>query len=203
MGLIYTLNRGLSEAKGKYIARMDGDDISHKDRLQKQLEHLKKNEAINVLATQVTLINEDGQDIGFWEEDIKHTTNESIIKFLPINNCIAHPTVMGRAETFLRYRYNLKQKLSEDYDLWLRIVADGGVIDKLPEPLLQHRILNTSFTRTRNVNVFNKISQVKWQFIKEQLMKRSFNKFIFLVFLYSLLDRIKGVGKAGKNIVGQ
>lgn len=201
MGLIYTLNRGLSAAKGKYIARMDGDDISMGNRLQKQFEYLEKNKEVDVLATQVSLIDEDDNDIGFWDEDIQHSDVDSIKKFLPVNNCIAHPTIMGKKEILISYKYNAAQKLSEDYDLWLRIIANGKIIDKLPEPLLKHRILQSSFTRTRKVNVFYKISLVKWLFIKSELSKGKLNKFIFLTFVYCLTDGIKGTGKVIKNSI--
>lgn len=198
-GLIYTLNRGLPEAKGTYIARMDGDDISLPLRFQHQLDHLRKNPKVDVVATQVSLINEAGNDIGFWDDDVNHSDAKSIKKFLPVNNCIAHPTVMGKKEIFMQYRYNPVQKLSEDYDLWLRMAADGKIIDKIPQPLLRHRILQTSFTRTRNVNVFYKIAAVKWLFVKEQLGRGKMNGFIFHTLLCSLTDLIKGTGKIVKG----
>ncbi|MGI8637112.1 MAG: glycosyltransferase family 2 protein [Segetibacter sp.] len=200
-GLIYTLNRGLSKAKGKYIARMDGDDISLPERLKKQYDWLEGNKTVDVLATQVSLIDENDKDIGFWEDDIKHSTANSIKKYLPVNNCIAHPTILGKKEAFLKYKYNPSQKLSEDYDLWLRMTADGLTIDKLAQPLLKHRILQSSFTRTRNVNVFYKVAVVKWNFVKNSLARGKFNSFIFSAFLYSIFDRIKGTGKVIKKLV--
>lgn len=194
-GLIYSLNRGLATAKGKYIARMDGDDIALPTRLQKQYNYLQSNQQVDVLATQVSLIDENDQDIGFWHEDIKHSTVYSIRNYLPVNNCIAHPTIMARKEILLRYMYKQNQKLSEDYDLWLRVAGDGVAIDKLPEPLLLHRILKTSFTRTQKVNVFFKLANVKMIFVKDSLAAGKLNTFIFRVLIYSILDRIKGTGK--------
>jgi glycosyltransferase involved in cell wall biosynthesis len=200
-GLIYTLNCLLSLAKGQYIARMDGDDIALPDRIQKQLEYLERNQQVDVLASQVGLIDEDGNNIGDWDDDIKHSDARSIKRFLSINNCIAHPTIIAKREVLLKYKYQPRQKLSEDYDLWLRIAADGKVIDKIPLRLLDHRILATSFTRTRKVNVFFKILIVKWIFIKDQLLQGKLNKFILMTFLYLILDGIKGTGKAVKQIL--
>ena len=199
-GLIYTLNSLLSLARGKYVARMDGDDISLRDRIKQQLDYLEKNQHVDVLATQVRLIDESGHNIGDWEDDIKHSTARSIKRFLPINNCIAHPTIVAKRELLLKYKYQPRQKLSEDYDLWLRMAADGKVIDKIPLRLLDHRILANSFTRTRKVNVFFKILIVKSIFIKNQLLQGKLNKFILMTFLYMLLDGIKGTGKVVKQI---
>ncbi len=199
-GLIVTLNRGLEYVKGKYVARMDGDDVSLSNRFQKQLEYLEKNTKTDVLATCVTLIDEHEKDIGSWAEDKQHTNAHSIRKSLPVNNCIAHPTVMAKSEVMLKYKYNDEQKLSEDYDLWLRITADGGTIDKLSEPLLLHRILQTSFTRTRKLNVFYRVMVVKLIFVKNQLAKGKINGFVLATLLHSKIDGIKGTGKFIKNL---
>jgi glycosyltransferase involved in cell wall biosynthesis len=200
-GLIYTLNSLLSLARGKYIARMDGDDISGPERIEKQLDYLEKNQQVDVLATQVRLIDEVGNNLGDWDDDIKHSTASSIRRFLPINNCIAHPTIIAKRELLLTYKYKSRQKLSEDYDLWLRVAADGKVIDKIPLRLLDHRILASSFTRTRRVNVFFKMLVVKWIFVKDQLQEGKFNKFILRTFLYMVVDGIKGTGKVVKQIL--
>ncbi len=199
-GLVYTLNYALSKANGIYTARMDGDDISLPERLQKQLDHLVRNPGIDVLATQVSLINEHGNDVGIWNEDIEHSNASSIRHYLPFNNCIAHPTVMGRTEVFLKYKYLQAQRLSEDYDLWLRIIADGGIIDKLPQPLLMHRILASSFTRTQKINVYYKLSKVKWTFFKSQLKKGRINKVVLMTFMAGIADILKGTGKNIKRL---
>ncbi len=194
-GLVYTLNRGLAAAKGNYIARMDGDDIAHPDRLLKQLAYLTTHPKVHVLATQVELIDEAGHAAGTWLADKHHITARDIAAYLPVDNCIAHPTVMASTKLLLQYQYKPSQKLAEDYDLWLRLAADGRVIAKLPEPLLQHRILQTSFTRTRKLNVYYKLSAVKWQFVKEQFAAGKLNGFTLKTLFYCLLNRLMGAGK--------
>src|SRR3954471_13594365 len=77
MGLVYTLNHCISLARGIYIGRMDGDDISLPDRIQKQFEYLQIKQDVDVLATQVRLIDEDGNAIGFWDDDIKYSSVKS------------------------------------------------------------------------------------------------------------------------------
>lgn len=198
-GLIYTLNRGLENSKGKYIARMDGDDICLLSRFEKQVNHLQQYPAIDVLATTVSLIDENNKPVGKWKDDANNTSSQSIKSFLPTNNCIAHPTVMGKREVFLQYKYDPDQKLSEDYDLWLRMTAEKRNIDKLNEALLQHRILQTSFTRTRNVNIFYKIMTVKLIFVKKQLRRGKVNSFIILTLINCITDFIKGTAKEIKK----
>ena len=153
-GLIFSLNRGIELAGGEWIARMDADDIALPRRLEKQLSFLTINPSA-LLATTVKLIDDSGISLPDWKDDIAHTTALQIRKFLPKNNCIAHPTVMGKASLFKRYQYVQNQKYSEDYDLWLRLSADGVTIAKLAEPLLYYRILPTSITRFKKVNIFD------------------------------------------------
>ena len=194
-GLIYTLNKGLEMCKGRYIARMDGDDVSHVDRLKLQYEYMEQNPEIDVLASCVRIIDENGKELDPWKDDINHVSRKSIRNFLSINNCIAHPTVMIKGDVLREYRYNPLQKLSEDYDLWLRMTADGKVIEKLKQPLLNHRYLLTSFTRTRNVNIYFKLMRVKLGFVKSRILAGEMNSFVLRTLLYSLFDGLKGIGK--------
>jgi glycosyltransferase involved in cell wall biosynthesis len=192
-GLVYTLNRGIDLARGKYIARMDGDDICKMQRFEKQITFFLKYPEAKVLATTVDLINERNENLKPWAEDIKHTTPKEIYNFLPVNNCIAHPSVMIDTAILKKYRYNPKQKLSEDYDLWLRLSADNIEIYKLNDSLLFHRILKQSFTRTTGKNIFLKIMKVKFQFIRHQVKKGKTSLFLCKTFFYATIDFMKGI----------
>jgi len=199
-GLVFTLNKGIDTAKGKYIARMDGDDISLSDRFEKQFNYLRLNKEVDILATVVTLIDENEIVSGTWHSDINNVSAKEIRKELPKDNCIAHPSIMGNASVFRKYKFNQTQSIGEDYDLWLRMVADNIIIHKLSEPLLQHRILTGSFTRTRHQNVFWKIAKIKIRFSWQQVKKRKLNVFTIKTFLYGCVDLLKGIGKNSKNL---
>lgn len=199
-GLIFSLNKGIEMACGEWIARMDADDIALPQRLEKQVSFLSTN-SVDLLATTVKLIDKDGRPLADWKDDIANTTACQIKKFLPKNNCIAHPTVMGRAKLFKKYKYVHNQKYSEDYDLWLRLSTDGGIIDKLPEQLLLYRIHPASLTRFKKVNIFYRLANVKFRFFWQQLKKGKLSFFNFSVFLYACLDLAKAVGKKLKAIV--
>ncbi len=152
-GLIFSLNRAIDFSNGKWIARMDADDISLPERIKKQVGYAMANDS-TLLATQVDLIDVNGLSLPPWPAD-RYTRNSTEIKrHLLRDNCLAHPSVFGKTEIFKRYRYRSVQKYSEDYDLWLRLVDDGFQIDKLDEPLLLHRILPTSATRFKKINFF-------------------------------------------------
>ncbi len=198
-GLVFTLNRGVEMAKGKYIARMDADDISLNTRFEKQVTFLEKNSNISIIASTVKLINEDDHTIGFWNEEKNKISTKDIYNYLPIDNCIAHPSIMVKSECLKLYGYKIDQALSEDYDLWLRMAADGIQICKLNEDLLLHRIIAHSFTRTRQRNNFYKLSKVKKKFFINQLKNRKINLFIFRTGCYSIIDFFKGFIKEIKK----
>ncbi len=145
-GLNATLNEGLELARGSYIARMDGDDIMHPQRLQIQKDFLDEHPDVVVVASTVELINTDGEVTGVWDTDQACITPEEIRRMMPKTNCIAHPSVMIRRSALGDERYSLDQKGTEDWDLWLRLLSKGNKIAKIPEPLLRYRMHPGSMT---------------------------------------------------------
>ena len=115
--LIASLNKGLDLARGKYIARMDADDISMPDRLQKQFDFLELNPEVGLCGSRCKNIS-DTHDPIFPE------TNEQIRFRLFFSNHFAHPTVCMRKSVLdannLRYEY--KYIHAEDYGLWLKMM---------------------------------------------------------------------------------
>lgn len=198
-GVIFSLNKAIDAAQGEFIARMDADDIAIPERLEKQVEYLITHPDVSIVASTVQLIDEKGHQLKDWQEDINHISSTAIKRYLPINNCIAHPSIMGRAELFRKYKYQRNQKFSEDYDLWLRLLSDKKKIEKIGEPLLYHRILQTSVTRSKKVNVFYRIGKVKFRFFSKQITKGRLNLFVLDIFLHGLVDFIKGTGKEIKR----
>ncbi len=137
MGLIYSLNRGLTEAKGLYIARHDGDDISLPTRLEKEFQFLETHPKVGVVGSYFIAINEAGDFLQNFRPPIN---NESIQQKLLIKNCFAHGTVMFRKNCIEKvggYRPELKH--CEDYDLWLRI-SEHYELANIPEYLYTWRL---------------------------------------------------------------
>lgn len=198
-GLVYTLNTAVSHANGKYIARMDADDICLRERLAKQKTFLDQNEDITVVASIIEFINEQEEKTGIWELDRQTITPAQIRRAILKQNCIAHPTVMIRSEIIKQLKYKEYQKNIEDYDLWLRLLNRGYKITKLDEPLLLYRIHDTSVTSVhlKKTNPFFKHLVMKIKFLTHF---SHISGFAFSVFASSLLDLIKGIIKAIKNI---
>lgn len=200
-GLVYTLNRGLDEAAAPLIARMDADDVALPDRLQKQVDYLRAHPEADLVAAIVELMDAQGKPMGFWKEDHDHVEPAAIQAYLASNNCIAHPTVLARAEPFRSLRYREEQGDAEDYDLWLRWISAGYHIHKVNEVLLRHRILPGSFTRMRQQNVYFKLAGTKWRFITHEMGHRRFNDFMLMTGLMILGDITMGLGKGIKKLL--
>lgn len=143
-GLAYSLNVGIQKAHGKYIARMDADDISMPERIEKQVEFLEMNPNISLVGTGRYYLTESGE-INMEYSDIP-VEPEKIKKILPIFSCIIHPTIMIRTDvlkTVGGYR-NFRQ--SQDYDLWLRLLSAGYKMANLNSPLIQYRLRSSSIS---------------------------------------------------------
>lgn len=201
-GLVYTLNRGVEMASGKYIARMDGDDISVPERFRKQFTYLENNPATGLVTSVAELMDETGQPAGEWSDDRKYISARAIRRFLPHNNCIVHPAVMVRSDLLKIYGFRPEQSQAEDYDLWLRLAADKVRLDKIAEPLLRHRILSRSFTRNRQRNVFWKNARTKLRFARHAMSHGKFNGFVLKTFCLGLSDLVMGAGKNIKSRIG-
>ena len=140
MRFVPALNKGLRLATGKYIARMDGDDISLPERFEKQVAFLEQNTDIAVLGGQMNIIDES--DV-IKSERLYAINDKAFLKYAIFRNPIAHPTVMFRKELVDNgYLYDENLKRSEDLDLWLRLLKAGYKLRNLDEKLLNYRVLS-------------------------------------------------------------
>ena len=143
-GLIATLNRYCRIAVGKYIARMDADDISLPTRLEKQFHFLERYPEIGVLGTWIQDVDEKRAPIIEWPVP----ADPVVVRwFLFFGNCIAHPSVMMRRDLLDRLGYYRPDAIHvEDYDLWIR-AAEVTRLANLPEVLTQYRVSSGSVSR--------------------------------------------------------
>lgn len=144
-GFVENLNIGISKARGRYIARMDADDICFPERFEKQFNFLEKNPQVFLTGASMILINEKGDEIGRMEALSKP---ELIRKRAKIDNPIFHPTLMFRNEPGLTYRDKLYA--CEDFDFHLIKLSENRILYNLSEPLLKYRILENSISRKGN-----------------------------------------------------
>lgn len=157
-GLIYSLNKGLEIAQGKYIARMDADDISENNRFEKQIEYLEKNKHIALCGTYIKIFKNSNILL---RKVMRTETDFRKIKFkLLFRNYIAHPTVMIRKEIIDRYnlKYNCEDKGMEDYGLWLHLSKYENIAI-ISESLLKYRVSNFSITSNviKNIDYYKSI----------------------------------------------
>lgn len=145
-GLAASLNRGLSIAKGEYIARQDNDDISFSQRLEKQVNFLKSNKHIDLVGTWAEIISEKGQATGRFH---KHPSDPVGLKFhLLFNNPFVHSSVMFRGDVIAKTgNYSTDPSIFEDYNLWSRMARITG-ISNLPEVLLKYREVHSGMSKS-------------------------------------------------------
>lgn len=144
-GLVVSLNEGISLAKGKYIARMDADDISLPERLEQQFEYLENNPEITILGTYIEAFGNEGEEAeltNLWFNE--KLISDNIHKKFSIGCPIAHPTVMMKTEFVKAEKYSYKYTIIEDYELWMRALKKGYKIANLDKVLLKYRVHNNS-----------------------------------------------------------
>ncbi len=144
VGLEETLNLGIQQARGEYIARMDADDVALPDRFAKQVEFLESHPDVIVVGGQVVAIDEAGKVLNVWSMPREHREIDDNHIYAR-NIAVVHPTVMMRRAAVLKaggYRVVAKNCV-EDIDLWLRL-AEAGRLANLPDVILKYRQTSTS-----------------------------------------------------------
>lgn len=136
IGIPRSLNKGIQLVKGKYIARMDADDISLPNRFEEQFNYLENNYDIALVGSWVEFIDENGNKKNIW----KVPSDFLLIKFFLLSgNCLAHSSIFFRKSFIDKIGgYNNDFKYSQDYELYLRMLSDFKLYN-IPKVLLQYR----------------------------------------------------------------
>lgn len=133
LGLTKSLNKGLKIASGEFIARQDSDDISHPDRIKRQYEFMEANTQTFVCFCWTKVIDELGDEIG----EIRFSTKPERIKktLKKGKNIYTHGSAMFRKKQILDLGgYSSEFKISQDFDLWLRLLNNNvqlGAVDSV------------------------------------------------------------------------
>lgn len=134
---IGSLNMLFNEARGKYIARMDSDDVMMPDRLQFQYDYMECHMSIDLIASGMRYIGNCCQTY------VPPVTNRCLTpKDMLESCCIAHPTVFMRNDIIkkLNLRYRNEYKYAEDYRLWTEMLMLGLRLINIERPLINYRV---------------------------------------------------------------
>lgn len=143
LGLTRSLNVGLAAARGRYVARLDADDVSHPDRLALQVAYLDRHPEVALLASAYTRIDDDGRDCG--DRPVPLTSREIRWRLLFLN-AFAHSSVTVRRSVVVALGgYDESVRYPQDYELWSRI-AERHELGALPQRLVSYRCSAGSMT---------------------------------------------------------
>jgi glycosyltransferase involved in cell wall biosynthesis len=136
-GLAAALNAAIAAARGEYVARMDADDVSAPDRLQKQVAYLDAHPRCVGVGAWIEVIDEAGESLG--RKTFVETHEQILAALLRGISPIAHPTMVMRRDVLQAVGgYDARRYPSEDLDLWFRL-GEHGELANVGEVLLQHR----------------------------------------------------------------
>jgi glycosyltransferase involved in cell wall biosynthesis len=185
-GYTNSLNYGLQLAKGKYIARMDGDDISLPERFAKQVAYMEANPDVVLCGTSYKII-------GINKQIVIPESDDAIKLTMLKTNCIAHPSVMIRKKIIDEFSilYDVSKEPAEDYDLWVKMLSYGKLYN-LQDVLLHYRIHNTQVSRKRaedqeksaiktRLKLLNHLD-IKIEHYESEFLKKSFKKNVIIDF---------------------
>jgi glycosyltransferase involved in cell wall biosynthesis len=160
LGLIESLNRGLAKATGKYIVRMDADDIAARNRLSELFDYMEKNPSVVVAGSDYYNI---GKNITGLVKNIDNSDfQKSILLFSP---CFCHPTVAIRsAHTALRYKDEYKH--AEDFKLWTDL-ATSGEFGNVNKPLLKYRSHGTQVSTANREHQRSVSQRIREEYLKQ------------------------------------
>jgi len=154
-GLGYTLARGVQEARGEWIARMDADDVAFPHRLEVQMRFVEESD------TELDIV-------GSWAIDVDNDFNQKGVRRVPTThnritdllwtNPFIHPTVLLRKTAIMAagsYRPDVVRR--QDYELWFRCAAAGLRFANIPETLLYYRFDNQWFAKNNARVIANQV----------------------------------------------
>ena len=144
-GIVKSLNRGLEFSRGMYIARMDADDICHKDRIMCQLQFLEAHPELDMVSINPIIMDENGTKLHKSRHFI--LTSPLALKFAShFESPFTHPACLFKAETLKELQYGGGEDCLhiEDYDLWWRMYDRGCLMANINEPLFYYRVHQNS-----------------------------------------------------------
>lgn len=164
VGLANVLNVGIEMARGKYIARMDSDDLSLPNRLKVQVDYLETHPDIDLVSVGMQLF-------GAKEEVWTRVSDPEKVKVNALfQSPVLHASSVWRKESFERHGLRFRQDMvpAEDYDLWTRALVRGFKLVNLPDVLYRYRLHPNQATQQKE-KTFEKVRIVRRNYLKATL----------------------------------
>ncbi|MDN6730692.1 MAG: glycosyltransferase family 2 protein [Atopostipes suicloacalis] len=177
-GAAIARNTALQKVSGKYIAFLDSDDLWHKDKLNKQLKFMQKNNYL-FTSTDYAEINESGEETGKVIKSHPKLDYNGVLKYCPGNS-----TVMYNAEKLgIFFIPDIKRR--NDFVMWLQVIKKAEHIYGLPEILTYYRVREGSLSKDKK-----KLIKYQWK-VYRNIEKLPLVKSIFLLFhkIYTVLKK--------------
>ncbi len=155
-GLIASLNWGVSVARGKYLARLDADDVAMPDRLENQVRYLDQHPEVALLGTGALLIDSAGKALypTYYQQSIA-----AIPTHLLFRNVFIHSSIMVKTEVLRRFPFDPTYYLAEDYIVWVQIAEMYQVV-ALQDAWVQHRIHENNITTVKQVQHLQTVHKI-------------------------------------------
>jgi len=132
-------NVAIKNARGKYIAIQDGDDISYGNRLKKEVEFIESHPDLFCVGSWSDLIDKNGKKIGVLKYP-KEDHNDFVRDIFARNNTLVDPSSLFRRDVFNELGgYEAEWNLVPDLNLWVKAITAGYYFSNIPEPLIAHR----------------------------------------------------------------
>ena len=172
VGVSSAIEKGRRISSGSFIARMDADDMSHPNRIKKQVEVLDANSSLSGCGTSVRLMNAPRTDPGRGFSAYVNWLNglndvESLASQRFIDSPIANPSSMVRSSDLAMVGGFSDPEWAEDYDLWLRFLDAGMKLMNIPEVLFDWYDSMTRLTRSSDRYSLARFSQAKAHYISK------------------------------------
>ncbi|MBU3638548.1 glycosyltransferase [Polynucleobacter sp. AP-RePozz3-80-G7] len=164
--LVATLNESIEIARGKWIARMDQDDIAMPNRFEEQVKWLENTKS-DICGSWVKFF---GVAIGSGYVWQTYESDEAIKMDMLFRSPLVHPSVMMRSNTLKKLGYDSNCEKAEDYDLWVRATQAGYKLTNVPKVLLKyrrHEAQITSKSSFAQLAIDWKIKEKYWAYISK------------------------------------
>lgn len=164
-GLGLALAQGVLAAKNEWIARMDSDDYSKKDRIEKQLSIIENaNGNIDIIGSNIAEFMNDIENIISYRA--LPESDEEIKRFAKRRNPFGHPSVMLKKSTVLKAGNFRTYYLCEDYDMWIRMFQKNAKGYNIQEDLVCMRISDDFYKRRGGIKYLKSILKFKTEQLK-------------------------------------